>query len=343
MDRKRLISVVVPIFNVENYIRKCIESICNQTYSNLQIVLVDDGSTDSSGAICDDYALIDSRITVIHKKNGGLSDARNAGIDIAFGEFIAFVDGDDWIHPQMYELMLEQIVEKKADFVTCGFQQHDEQSFIKKIEKKSINYIELTGTEAMAEIEKPFVMAWNKLYRKELFDDIRYPVGRLHEDEFVIHRLLYKACKIVVLEKPLYFYTIREGSIVDSINVKRIDDAIAAFRDRVEFAVEVGWLDAIPIAVARFCDYCVSKYYDIKNGTFSVDAAIMDKLWNAERAMVEKFNNIRIERKYVLFSKSPGVYERYLERKERLIDVRNFIFFPLRIMKKVIKNVIKRK
>ncbi len=335
MQNKDCISVIVPVFNIENYIDKCIRSIVGQTYKNLQIILVDDGSTDSSGFICDKYASQDSRIEVIHKVNGGLSDARNHGIEIANGEFIAFVDGDDWIHSQMYELMMKQMIDREADMVTCWYEQKDEKQFSHHIDDKQVITKTIDGTEALCDIEIPLVVAWNKLYRRYIFDDLRYPVGRLHEDEFLIHRIFYKCKKIVVISNPLYFYTIRDGSIVHNMSPRRVYDALDAFDDRISFAYDNNWNEVKTSVITRYCDYCLNTYWGIKNGRYQIDSNIAENLWQLENKKCQEFLDVSIDRKYREFGVSPDVYLAYEKRVIRKKDMIRFLTYVPRKLKKI--------
>lgn len=309
-----LISVIIPVYNIADYIQKCIDSVIKQTYKNLEIILVDDGSSDISGQICDQYSREDSRIIVFHKENGGLSDARNYGIERAHGEFLGFVDGDDRIHPQMYEIMLSKILLEEAELVTCWFEQRNEVSFEKTVDISSLYTKIISASEALIDIETPLVVAWNKLYKKNIFTDLRYPVGKVHEDEYVIHRIFKKCNKIVVIDYPLYFYTIRQGSIVASMNVQRIYDALEAFADRITFAEEQ-WKEVLEAVVKRYCDYCIDRYYDIQSGRYTIETEVKEKLWKAEHDMCEKYKDIRLDEKYRKFAISPMKYERFINKK----------------------------
>lgn len=207
------ISVIVPVYKVEDYLNECVQSIINQTYQNLQIILVDDGSPDRCGEMCDAWAKIDKRIEVIHKKNGGLSDARNVGLDAAKGNFIAFVDSDDWIDPKMYEVMLRVLIKEKADFVACGIVD----CYLEKNVEHSMPYTVGTSELFLERIYKDTVFpvsAVNKLYRKECWKNIRFPKGKLCEDAFTTYLLVDKATRIVQIPDTLYFYRIRERSIM---------------------------------------------------------------------------------------------------------------------------------
>ena len=206
---------------------------------------MDDGSTDNSGKICDIYEKKDSRIKVIHKNNGGLSSARNAGLDIARGKYIGFVDSDDSIHPEMYEVLYNLIEKYKSDISCCNYkytydisnQNHEELNLNEVIEMSNIESIEKLYDK---DLGVKLVVAWNKLYHKRLFDKIRYKVGRLHEDEFMAHRILYNSKKITYVDNELYYYLQREGSIMSQISYKRKVDALLSKSDRMMFCNKVG-------------------------------------------------------------------------------------------------------
>lgn len=335
VKRAELISIIVPVYNVRPYVEKCIESLIGQTYHNLEILLVDDGSTDGSGQICDRYARADGRIRVLHKDNGGLSDARNYAIDRAGGSLLAFVDGDDWIHPQMYELMLDVMESREADVVACQFEQRDEDFAKQRYVSDQLNEKILSGAEALSDIEIPLVVAWNKLYKKGVFDKIRYPKGKLHEDEYVIHKIFYQCRKIAVIDKPLYFYTIRQDSIVARMTPKRIDDSLEAFADRVAFADRMNWVEVMPAVVKRYCDYCIDRYQDMESGKYeSVGNEYLDILWQSERNMLQRYVDIEIDKKYKIFAESPRKYRKWIAAVNRKNRYRSL---PRQILDKLAK------
>lgn len=231
-----LISVVVPIYKVEKYLPKCVDSICGQTYQNLEIILVDDGSPDQCGKLCDEYAKQDGRIKVIHKKNGGLSDARNAGIEVATGKYIGFVDSDDYIHPQMYEFLHDSLQKNMACIAVCAFQcimesEHVESKIMNSIQSEVIS----SETERINHfLGEEFTVAWNKLYPREYFSNIRYPKGKIHEDEFTTYKLLEMAKRICFIQEPLYYYVQRDNSIMgEDFSEKRLH-RLDAYQERLE-------------------------------------------------------------------------------------------------------------
>jgi len=221
--------VIVPVYNVEKYLEKCLNSIVNQTYQNLEIILVDDGSPDGCGAICDKYAAQDQRIRVIHKENGGLSSARNAGLEIATGEYINFVDSDDWIEPDMYEYLLSGAQQAGADIVVCGMFEElpDRQHCHSWHDAETFNTEE--GLEQLFLRKKYSHSAWAKLYRRTLFADVRFPDGRNFEDIATTYRVFEKAQIVRLLPKAKYHYLQRNDSIMgDGTLRNRVDSYIAA-------------------------------------------------------------------------------------------------------------------
>lgn len=233
-----LISIVVPIYNVEIYIEKCLESLINQTYKNIEIILVNDGSTDLSGYICDDFATKDKRIKVIHKSNGGLSDARNIGIDVATGDYIAFIDSDDWIDLKMIEILYKYINTYNADIAQGDYIEVYDENIVTDIDicEEVICYNSEKILESLyGRTATKTVIACNKLYKRELFEKIRFPKGKLHEDEFTTYKLLYSANLIVDSNLPIYYYRQRQGSIMKSeFSIRRLD-TLEAWKERKKF------------------------------------------------------------------------------------------------------------
>jgi len=216
-----LISVIVPVYKVESYLHQCVESILNQTYQNLEIILVDDSSPDNCPAICDEYAKKDSRIKVIHKENGGLSSARNAGLDICTGEYIGFVDSDDYLDVAMYQKLLKSLFDCKADMAVCGYTYVDEEGNVLADKAKSpiengIFHSEEIFSKMVADRGWFYVTAVNKLYKKQIFDELRFPEGKTHEDEFTAHYIIEKCTVITTVKNCLYFYVQRKDSIMHS-------------------------------------------------------------------------------------------------------------------------------
>lgn len=210
-----LISVIVPIYKVEPYLKKCVDSILTQTHKNLEIILVDDGSPDNCGAICDEYAAKDSRIRVIHKPNGGLSDARNAGMKIMTGQYVAFVDSDDWIEPNMYSSLLGLITRFEADMAFGGVADDLETdgnvTTVRTSDYSATPFAE-DKISAMRRYFHGSWAAWDKLYKAELFEGIVYPVGEINEDEAIVLHLLNRCERVCYTNEIFYHYMRRIGS-----------------------------------------------------------------------------------------------------------------------------------
>jgi glycosyltransferase involved in cell wall biosynthesis len=260
MDKdKPLISVIIPVYNVSDYIQECVNSVIHQTYKYLEIILVDDGSSDNSGELCDQLKETDNRITVIHKKNGGLSSARNAGIDIATGQYLGFVDSDDWIDTSMYEKLMNNILVTGKDIACCG------RFVVSENGKNEELYVDTPGVcfsnkEALGnifELTSIDVAAWDKLYSKKLFSNIRYPEGEINEDAAIIVQLLKNSNGVVHAGQPLYYYRQRWGSITKSGYSKKLDviyKHLLSMQDELNlFAPELSLKFNTYIAYASYC------------------------------------------------------------------------------------------
>ena len=286
MKKNELISIIVPIYKVEPYLHKCIDSILNQTYKNLQIILVDDGSPDRCGEICDQYAKTDKRINVIHKENGGLSDARNCGIDVATGKYLSFLDSDDWLHNEYIEKLYELLKSSKSDISACDFLRTSTEKVHTDYSNQTV--YEFSNIEALEQYTDGFyvqmVVAWGKLYKRKLFEGIRFPVGRIHEDEFTTHRLLYKAKKVVYTTAQLLYYRQREDSIMKiSFNINQKLDALDSYEERSAFFEAEGLTELSDKTYLMEFDLCLSYIDEIYE--------LNDKL--SEGLLIERLKKIK--------------------------------------------------
>ncbi|MBQ3556569.1 MAG: glycosyltransferase [Oscillospiraceae bacterium] len=244
------ISIVVPVYKVEPYLRKCLDSIVNQTYRNLEIILVDDGSPDNCPAICDEYAARDERIVVIHQKNGGLSAARNSALDISTGEYLGFVDSDDWIEPDMFEYLLTNMCSVDADIGFCG---HIEE-YPNRSKQKCWPQAEVMDRENalknLLEDKTLHNYVWDKLWKRELFNGVRFPAGKTFEDMAVVHRPFINAQRVVFLPEAKYHYLQRPGSILADASIRnRINFFLAAQQRYDEMIVD--WPQFRPLLEAQ--------------------------------------------------------------------------------------------
>lgn len=242
-----LISIIVPVYKVEAYLSRCVDSIVAQTYKNLDIILVDDGSPDNSGKICDEYAEKDNRITVIHQANGGLSDARNAGIAVAKGSYLTFLDSDDWVPPEYIDYLYDLLKETGSAISLCNFLKTTTEELPVVIEPEMVTVMKNDAILAKYidlgdDFHPQLVMACGKLFEASLFETIRFPVGRLHEDEFTTYKLFHFAPQTVLSKKPLYYYWQREDSIMGETGFRLQNklDYMDALAERAAFFHEVG-------------------------------------------------------------------------------------------------------
>lgn len=250
------ISIIIPVYNVEGYLHQCIDSIINQTYNNLEILLINDGSTDSSLDICNEYASKDDRIIVLNKKNGGQSSARNMGLDIATGDFIGFVDSDDWVEPNMYETLLKGAKENEADIVACGVYNCDfkKGTRVPTVEGGGIvtydnfySYCDNLFVPCKFEIRFEI---WNKIFKKEILEVVRFKEGQIYEEIFFMRNVLERTSKLVCIAIPLYDYRLcRPGSTVSSFKISRlskideIDSFISLFAKQGQANLERKYVD----------------------------------------------------------------------------------------------------
>ncbi|WP_226038117.1 glycosyltransferase family 2 protein [Aquibacillus saliphilus] len=263
------ISIIVPVYNVEKYLGKCVNSILKQSYQNFELILVDDGSQDNCGMICDRLAKNDKRIKVIHKSNGGLSSARNAGLKFATGKYISFIDSDDYIHPNMYEILYNYLQKYCSDIVICDFVRvlenvkHPYEKI--NVDQNVRNYSNIEALENIyTSLGTTFIVSWNKLYKRHLFFNLKFEEGRIHEDEFIAHKILYKSSKITYVQCELYYYVQREDGIINSpFNIKKID-AIYANLDRINFLNSINQIQLRRKAEFNFILLFFQLYFKVK-------------------------------------------------------------------------------
>lgn len=234
----KLVSIIVPIYNIELFLQKCIDSIRTQTYENIEIILVDDGSQDNSIQICKKNRMLDKRIQIVHQENAGLSAARNKGLALAKGEYIFFVDGDDWIETDTIRQLLLLAEQYHSDIVTCGINEIYQDGEVKSSKERDI--VNLTNIEAIEMLLKQGdligTVVWNKLYRNKLFKKLNFEVGKIHEDVFFTPKALYFSEKVTITQVPLYNYVIkRAGSITGNKLSLRNLDALEAYKSNALF------------------------------------------------------------------------------------------------------------
>lgn len=253
-----LVSVIVPVYNVEQYLEKCIESICNQIYRNLEIILVDDGATDRSGVICDEWIRKDPRIRVIHKENGGLSDARNAGIEIASGAWYMFVDSDDTITPDTIERLYEAAIAHSCEIAVCNMVRIYDDGATAPFYAPVSELTVWDGLQRFETLQQP--SACNKLFQADLFQNVRFPKGKFYEDTFVYHILAHRASRIALTGHDGYYYLSRRESILGQPKyTDRYFDMIEAVYDRMKYLLA----NNVPYYAE---EACLSMYAVIADG-----------------------------------------------------------------------------
>lgn len=270
---KDKISIIMPAYKVEDTIARCIQSIINQTYSNLEIILVEDGSPDRCPEICDEYMRNDARIKVIHQKNGGLSKARNVGLSNATGDWILFVDSDDYIDYELCEKVHDCAVKNKADIVMFGFTKFKDGEQIKCSVVESVSRL-LNKDEAMGLLSDPNIgnFSWNKFYKRSLFNDIKYPEGRVYEDLATTYKVIDRASQICLLETKLYYYYQSDNSITHTITKKHVTDEFEQRFEQYNFLIEHNYEAAKLVREELFADalqYCIYCPYEPSNPTYA--------------------------------------------------------------------------
>ncbi len=219
-----MLSVIIPVYNVQDYLARCVDSVLAQTYTDLEIILVDDGSIDESGDMCDEYATGNERIRVVHKPNGGLSDARNAGLDVARGDYVTFIDADDYVHPQFAELLMNTIATTGAQIAACTWQELNEGSTPRKVKTHKPACIIYTQEGAIKSVfyqQRLNHSACSRIFETRLFNELRFPEGALYEDLAIIYPLLKMVDKVALIKAPMYYYMHRPGSIISTMSLRR--------------------------------------------------------------------------------------------------------------------------
>ncbi len=235
-----LVSVIIPLYNVEKYLDKCIKSVVNQTLKDIEIILVNDGSDDNSSNICDEWEKKDSRIKVIHQENYGVSPARNVGVKTSTSQYIAFIDSDDYVDFNYLEKLYNVAKEDSADMVVCNFNRVTEKGKVINTDQCKISKGVFSGKEIckmLSSIPVTFISSCAKIYKRNLFENVEYPIGKVNEDEAVAHRLIYPCDKIILIDESLYFYVKHsdDKNISSNINEYNFTDAIDALYDRMMY------------------------------------------------------------------------------------------------------------
>lgn len=275
------LTIVVPVYNVKEYLQRCIDSILTQSFTDFELLLVDDGSTDGSGEMCDEILKTDSRIKVVHKQNGGLSSARNTGIELGSGEYFTFVDSDDWIEPQMYEKMMETAEKHNADIVICRLQMINAPNDVLKIigYDNVLHFNKIEATKEVLRDEMIPSFSCNKIFKRELFNDVRYPVGRIFEDTATIYKLFYKSNMVITIPYIGYNYWQNPNGLCKNRNqsieknlTRELHNALA-FDERYVFAKSVKELEeVVPLCAFKAYQMIRSFIHMLKHKKHSLNA-----------------------------------------------------------------------
>ncbi|WP_298770870.1 glycosyltransferase [uncultured Fibrobacter sp.] len=254
-----LVSIVIPVYKVENFLSNCIESVLRQTFKDFELILVDDGSPDNCGKICEDYAQNDSRIKVIHQSNGGLSAARNSGIDIAKGDYLTFIDSDDFVFPHYLETLVKMCRDNDADMSVCGLVRCSAKDSLsdvfEDVSKMDFKIFAENKMDFLFSTKQMYTTAWGKLYKRFIFDTLRYPVGKHHEDLFVTYKTIHLANKVVICDYPGYVYRMNEKSIVNESYTPQKWHTIEACLERGQF-IELNYPEQKKYAYRAVVYYC---------------------------------------------------------------------------------------
>lgn len=319
MSETEIISVIIPVYNVEKYLEKCIRSVVEQTYNNLEIILVDDGSLDQSGIICDKWSEKDERIRVIHKANGGLSDARNAGLDAAIGTYIGFVDSDDYIHPKMYQRLYENIRDYGADLAVCGFDWIDEQTGTAYRSSNMFTDCVVDKKKAIKSIcyNNAFMVVWNKLYKRELFHKLRFPYGKFAEDLFIMPILFNKCTRIISASGNYYYYVRTSNSICRrEKTVWHLDEVEASYKMMI-FCKKNEYSDLLQDISSMMVNKYIADMEAIKKILPEEKQRVKDINKMVRYGIINHGQNVRLP--YKLYAVSPALYHFLLKIRKKIV------------------------
>lgn len=337
-----LISIIVPIYNTEKYLEKCIESVLDQSYKNIELIIINDGSTDSSGIICDHYAMKDRRVQVLHIDNVGVAGARNKGMDYAAGEYFCFLDSDDYIAPQMLERLQLLLKTYNADIAMSGYQSVSDDKPQTTTENKKVEL--LSNLQALNKLfEKPTqqaVVVWNKLYIRSLFDGIRFPEGKYFEDVYVTYRLYHKARKIVLTNEKLYFQVKRVTSVTGQpYSINRLD-SLDGSAERVHYFKINNLIDLYNTAAYSHLKLIIKCYRRFENNP-DLDKLVLKDLsarFLRELKQFDIFKTLSLRKRlyFILFRLSP-VLQRFALTAWSTLKTRKYLKFKI-FFKEKIKN-----
>ncbi len=302
-EEEPLISVIVPVYNVEDYVETCLESVKKQTYKNLEILIIDDGSSDQSWKICEKFVKHEPRAVLVHQQNQGLSGARNTGLRMARGDYFMFVDSDDYVAENMAEIMIDAILENDTKMSMCGYYTFEDGCSQKSSKVLPAASGIVSGIDVMLRLpySVAHIVVWTKLYHRSIFNNLEFELGRLHEDELIMHKVMQPDLRIICVSEALYYYRMRKGSIMEELSAKNIMDRSEAFLQRLEF-------------------YCVNDRYEIGvPGTYS-------KTGREWYIYLKKTKNNPLDREVLEYRKN------FFQRYRRVFRKKIYLFRGLRFI-----------
>lgn len=324
-----LISVIIPVYKVEKYLEQCVESVRQQTYSNIEIILVDDGSPDKCGKICDEYACKDKRIKAIHQNNMGLSVARNTGVEYSKGEYLVFIDSDDYIHPKLLEISYREAKKYNCDLVVYNYKKikentdYNEKNMIIN-EKYNIEiYDNLEGiSQLFNDKYGEFNAAWSKLYKRHIFDKVKFPEGKIYEDALLAHEILYNSYKIVYIPLKLYYYRNRKDSIVNSnFSFKNLDFvescyiAMSFYNNLRVLDINIKYKSQEKYVYYFFKYYYKSKY-ELINWKSETQKMKKDFLKSLKILFFSPVFSKKEKLSWIIFLLTPKIYDLYFDKRK---------------------------
>lgn len=312
------VSVIIPIYQVERYLERCIKSVINQSYKNIEIILIDDGSTDRCPTICDEYAQEDSRIIVIHKQNGGLSSARNTGLSVCNGDYISFIDSDDYIDEHMIEVMVKKIEITNSDIVCCGFYFETDNGYFSKSSMPNLILDRSNAIDALIENTYLNHYSWNKLYKKKVFKNVYFPEGKLFEDIRTTYKLFLNADKVCLIDEYLYHYQIRSNSIISSSKGDRVFEIFNAYQILKHDLIK-RYPDKKTLIIKSEMNILINQYMELYKWRTNVEELKLQYTYNLfknDYSILTKFG-IKEKLKYFFFLRAPKLFCQLKERKSQ--------------------------
>lgn len=314
-----LVSIIIPIYKVERFLERCVQSVITQTYRNLEIILIDDGSPDRCPQLCDKLSEDDTRIKVIHKKNGGLSDARNCGIEHASGEYLFFLDSDDWIRKDTISILLDRCITDGSDMAICDIEIVNDSYHIpiNRMEKNFEIWDKIDfWNHLFSKYSLKYAVAWSKLYIRKIFDETRFPLKKINEDEFVLYDIIEQCERISVCDEKLYFYFQRDDSIMHQRYSLRNLDGIEAYLDRAGRFLKAGSYHYAEKTIEQALRLFAIFYIKVDQNILTESSEYMDHKKKCIQMYREiPYTSLKTKLHFLLFNTSPALFAKIITRK----------------------------